>query len=144
MPDLTVTAPDGAHFEFDEVKTARGEKSLGEVPILVWDDLEKAAEFYGVDSILAILDGTSLRVSFQGIARRMAVGEKTADDIAKAQVEFRPGKRQVGASTPESRARRAAAAAVEKSGNADAITALLQKIAAGEISADDLQALVGT
>lgn len=139
-PALTVTAPDGASFTFDEVKTAKGTKSLGEVPLMVWADASKALAFYGAEGISNILDGTSLRVSFQSIARRYKAANKTDDEIAKAQADFRPGKRAVGASTPTSRARRAADAASSKV-DGDVVTALLEKIAKGELTEADLKAL---
>lgn len=141
MPsNITTEAPEGAHFEFEEVKTARGTESLGEVPLLVWDDLDKARAFYTDEGILAVLDGTSLRVSFQGTARRLKAANKADDDIAKAQSEFRPGRRQGGQSTPTSRATRAAKSASEKV-NGDAISELLEKIASGQISAETLAAM---
>lgn len=143
MP-LTVQAPAGSHFEFEEVATARGTQSLGEKPLLVWDSVPAATEFYGEEGIEAILDGTSLRVSFQSVARRMAIAGKSDDEIAATQVAFRPGKRVGGASTPVSRAKRAAGAAAEKLGDkADQLSALMDKIASGEISEEDLASLVG-
>lgn len=138
---LSVTAPAGSHFDFEEVKTAKGTQSLGEVPILVWDSLDSMVQFYGEEAVLSIADGTSLRVSFQNIARRFKAAGKSEDEIAQAQVGFRPGKRQVGASTPASRAARLAKQAVEKSGQSDAIEKLLAKIAAGELSDEALEAL---
>lgn len=144
MPELTITAPEGAHFEFDEVKTNRGEQSLGEQPILVWDNLDAAAATYGTEGVLAILDGTSVRVSMQSIARRGALAKKSADDIAKMQIDFRPGKRAVGKSTPESRAASAARKAASKlGGQSDSIAALLERIASGDISEDQLASLLG-
>ncbi len=142
MP-TTVQAPEGAHFDYDEVKTAKGTQSLGAHPLLVWDNLDAARAFYGDEGIKDILDGTSLRVSFQSIARRMTLAKKTDDDIANAQVAFRPGKRQGGVSTPVSRARNAAGKAAEKVGeaNADLVSQLLEKVARGEISTEDLAAL---
>lgn len=142
MPELSVTAPNGAHFDWDEVKTKRGTESLGDVPLLVWDSAESMFQFYGEECILSMADGTSLRVSFQSIARRMRAAGKSDDDIAKAQIEFRPGRRSVGASTPSSRAARSAKKAIE-SGSVDAerLQKLLDKIAAGEISAEDVEAL---
>ena len=131
---LEIQAPAGAHFEFEEVKTAKGLESLGNVPILVWDSLESATAYYGEQGIINVLDGTSLRVSFQNIARRHRAAKKSDDDIAKAQVEFKPGKRAGGVSTPESRAARLAKKAVEKSGNSEAIEKLLERIAAGEVN----------
>lgn len=140
---LTIAAPAGAHFSMEEVKTARGTQSLGEVPLLVWDDKDAFDAYYGDEAVLAIADGTSLRVSFQNIARRYTQAEKSMDEIAKAQIDFRPGKRQGGASTPASRASRLARTAVEKSSNSAAIEKLLEKIASGELSDSDLAALVG-
>lgn len=141
MPNLTVAAPKGFHFEFDEVKTARGTKSLGERPILVCDQVSAAVETYTEEGVKSILDGTSLRVSFQSVARRMAQAGKTDDEIAAAQVAFRPGTRQVGQSTPVSRAARAAKAAAEHA-DGDVIAAFLDKVAKGEISGADLAAFV--
>lgn len=143
---LTVTAPAGAHFEFEEVKTAKGTKSLGEVPILVWDDVDAMIAHYGKEGILNMADGTSARVSFQSIGRRFRSLEgdkaKTDDQIAQAQIDFRPGKRQGGVSTPTSRAKRAAGTAAEKVGG-DAVAALLEQIATGKLTAADLEALTG-
>lgn len=140
MPDLQTQAPEGAHFEFEEVKTAKGTQSLGEVPILVWDNVSAAIAYYGEEQIRDVLDGTSLRVSFQSIARRYKTASKSNDDIAKAMVDFRPGKRAGGTSTPASRTARAAKQVVEKGVDAEQLNSLLAKIAAGEI---DLNALVG-
>jgi hypothetical protein len=141
---LTVSAPDGAHWDFDEVKTAKGENSLGNVPLLTWDDPQKAIEFYGADGVTAILNGTSVRVTAQGIARRLRAAGKTDDEIAQAQVEHRPGTRQTAAATPVSRARRAAEGAAEALGDsADVIAQLLERVKRGEISAADLAALAG-
>jgi hypothetical protein len=91
-------------------------------------------------------DGTSARVSYQSIARRgRGVKDKegnvqTDDQIAAAQVAFKPGKRVGGVSTPQSRAKRAAGAAAEKV-DGDLVSALLAKIASGELSAADIEAL---
>lgn len=143
MSELTVQAPSGAHFEFEEVKTAKGTQTLGDVPILVWDSLDAMRAFYGDEGVLAVADGTSLRVSFQNIARRFRAAKepKSDDDIAKAQVDFRPGKRAVGQSTPQSRAASAAKKAVEKTGGSEAVTKLLEDIASGKLSAADVEAL---
>ena len=139
---LTITAPEGAEFDLEEVKTARGTKSLGEVPILTWKSLEKAREYFGDEGVLDILDGTSLRVSYQNIARRYAQVGKSMDEIAQAQINFRPGKRAAGVSTPVSRAGNAARRAAEKLGDqAENITAFLERVAKGEISEDQLKAL---
>lgn len=140
MPSLNVVAPSGAHFEFEEVKTKKGTESLGEVPILVWDDPSAAIACYGNEGIIAILDGTSLRVSFQSIARRMRVANKTDDEIAQAMIDFRPGKRAVGQSTPVSRAANAAKKAADKV-DGDTIAKLLEAIASGKLSSAELAAL---
>lgn len=130
---ITVTAPAGAHFEFDEVKTARGTQSLGEVPILVWDSVDAALSHYGEDGVREIFDGTSLRVSFQNMARRMKAAGKSDDEIASAEINFRPGKRQTGdRSTPASRAQKLARTAAEQAGG-DAVNAFLEKVLRGEI-----------
>lgn len=138
---LAVDAPSGAHFTFEEVKTDRGTKSLGDVPLLVWDDLDAMTKFYGEEGVLSVADGTSLRVSFQNIARRFSAAGKTLDDIATAQAGFRPGKRQGGQSTPASRSARKARNAIEKGVDGAALEALLDKIASGEISNEDIIAM---
>jgi anti-sigma28 factor (negative regulator of flagellin synthesis) len=142
MGNLTVVAPDGAHFEFEPVRTEHGTKDLGEVPILVWDDEALARACYGAEGITDILDGTSLRVSFQGIARRYRIAGKSDDESAKTQIAFRPGKRAVGVSTPVSRAANMAKKASEKV-SGDKIAEFLQQIADGKISEEDLAGLVG-
>jgi hypothetical protein len=142
MPELATAAPDGAHFDYEEVKTAKGQSSLGNVPILVWDSLDKARVFYGDEAICDVMDGTSLRVSFQNIARRYKIAAKGDEEIATAMVQFRPGKRVVGASTPASRAARLAKTATEKVGGGETVEKLLAKIASGELSQADLEALV--
>jgi hypothetical protein len=140
---LTVAAPAGAHFEFEEVKTKRGTQSLGDQPILIWDSLDAMVNTYGEEGVLGTCDGTSFRVSFQGIARRMAAAGKSFDEIAQAELQFRPGKRAVGASTPVSRAARAAKKAADVMGDkADKITQLLERVAAGELSEDEIDALL--
>lgn len=145
MPELNISAPEGARFEFDEVKTAKGTQSLGEQPILVWEQVDAARAAYGDEGVLNILDGTSVRVSMQSIARRGALAKKTFDEIAKMQIDFRPGKRVGGKSTPESRAANSARKAATKLGaeGSDAIQALLEKVASGEVTQEQLAALLG-
>ncbi len=143
MSELSVQAPKGSHFAFESVKTKGGTEDLGEVPLLVWDDLDATVTFYGEDGVKQILDGTSLRVSFQGIGRRMRAADKTDDEIAQAQMNFRPGKRAVGASTPASRAARATKAAAETLGDkADILTELMKKVASGELTDEEIEALI--
>jgi hypothetical protein len=139
MP-VSIQAPAGSHWEYDEVKTAKGTQSLGEVPLLVWDSVHAATAHYGEDGIKDIFNGTSLRVSFQAIARRGRAKGMTDDQIAEAQTKFRPGTRAVGQSTPVSRARNAANAAASKI-NGDIVAAFLAKVADGSITAEDMEAL---
>lgn len=137
---VSLQAPAGSHFEMEEVKSKGGDLALGEVPILIWEGLDAAKTYYGEEGILAMLDGTSPRVSYQGIARRLKIQGKTDDEIAKAQLEFKPGKRVVGQSTPVSRAAKSAKAAAEKV-DGDTLAAFLDRVANGEISTEDLAAL---
>jgi len=138
-----VAAPKGASFGFESVKTKGGTQDLGDVPLLQWDDLDAAITFYGEDGVKQILDGTSLRVSFQGIARRMRAAGKSDDEIAQAEMNFRPGKRAVGAATPASRAVRATKAAADKLGDkADLLTQLMKKVADGELTDEEIEAMI--
>lgn len=136
MSDLSIQAPNGAHFEIEEVRTNKGTKSLGQVPILVWDDLEGLTEHVGAQGVLDACDGTSFRVAYQSIARRQAAAEKTMDEIGQAQIDYRPGKRQ--AATPASKAARAAKAATEAGVDADQLQAFLEKVARGEVDLSTL------
>ena len=141
-PAVPLDTPEGAHFDREEVKTAKGTETLGEVPILIWDDQSKAVAYYTEEGILNVLDGTSLRVSFQNIARRLKVAGKSDVEIQNAMISFKPGKRAGGVSTPVSRAARAAKSAAEKVGDqGDLVTTLLEKIARGELSVADLESL---
>src|SRR5690606_646092 len=103
---------------------------------------EGALEFYGPADFQSIVLGGSLRVAFQSIARRMKQAGKTDDEIAQAQISYRPGKQAVGRTTPKSPARKGAEAAAEKVGG-DVVARLLERIANGEISPDDAAALAG-
>lgn len=140
--ELVTTPPEGFEFVYDEVKTAKGATSLGEVPLLVAKSVDALRAVYGDEGVLDICDGTSLRVSFQGIARRMKAAGKSDDEIKDAQIRFRPGKRAGGVSTPVSRAARAAKGAAEKV-DGDLIASLMEQISSGKISQEDLQSLVG-
>lgn len=126
--------PPGASFDYDEVKTDRGQKTLGPAPLLTWDETDEglaaAISFYGASGVGRFVNGTSLRVSCQAIARRgkTATPPKSDEQIAKEQLEFRPGSRQGGQSTPVSRA----AAATRKAAavvNGDAITEMMNRMA---------------
>ncbi len=139
----TKVAPEGSHWVYEEVKTDKGTKSLGnENPLLVWDDLDKARAHYGDEKILGVLDGTSLRVSFQNIIRRGRAGDKSVDDIAQAQLDFKPGTRTVGESTPASRVARAAKAAVGEGGaTEDQVLKMLELLKSGKLKPEELDAL---
>ena len=97
--EFSTQAPEGAEWSWEEVKTKRGTESLGLVPILVWRDHDRMVEHYGIPALLDMADGTSLRVSFQSIARRHVQAGKSLDDAAKAMIEFKPGKRGPSEST---------------------------------------------
>lgn len=136
--------PPGARFEYDEVKTDRGQKSLGQCPILTWDESEEglngAIAFYGASGVGRFVNGTSLRVSCQGIIRRGKAAGKPDDQLAKDQLEFRPGSRQGGQSTPVSRAANATRKAAQKV-SGDSIAELMNKIAEDEGFRNQLAAL---
>jgi hypothetical protein len=134
--ETTVAAPAGAEWIYEEVATGGGKESLGQVPLLEWKELQGCVDHYGVEGVLASLDGTSLRVSYQSIARRMKSAGKSNDEIATAIVNFKPGRRVVAAPTPVSRAKSAAAKAAE-SVNGDALAAFLAKVAAGAVKLDE-------
>jgi len=72
----------------------------------------------------------------------MRIAGKTDDEIAKAQLEFKPGKKAVGVATPSSRAAKAAKSASEKV-DGDKIAAFLQRVASGDISEEELSQLAG-
>lgn len=145
LGDLTVAAPTGSHWDWSEVKTARGTKSLGQIPILVWDDPQAALEFYGPEAFLSGFNNTGLRVPFQGIGRRgRAGGKMDANAIAQEQLEYKPGQTERAAPTATSRAKSAAARAAEQLGEgADLITTLLNKVANKEITEEQLSAILG-
>lgn len=132
----SLPAPAGAQWIYDEVSTGNGKESLGNVPLLEWTDLQGAVDFYTLEGILSVLDGTSLRVSYQGIARRMKAAGKSVDEIAAKILEFRPGRRAVATPTPVSRAKAAAANAAAQV-NGDAIAAFLARVAKGEVTLDE-------
>jgi hypothetical protein len=132
--------PPGARFEYDEVKTDRGATSLGQVPILTWGDdeqsIQQAIAYYGAEGISNILNGTSLRVSFQSIARRLKDPKKNKSDeeIALEQINFRPGKREGGQSTPASRAANATKKAASVA-NADVLAQLMGLVSEKKLDA---------
>lgn len=138
---LNTTPPQGFEFSTEEVKTGKGTQSLGEVPILICKDVDALVAHIGNEGVLDMADGTSLRVSYQSIARRMKAVGKSDDEIKDAQIRFKPGKRQGGVSTPVSRATRAAKGAAEKV-DGDVIASLLEQIQSGKLSQADIQAMI--
>lgn len=142
MPDVTKLppAPAGAQWRFAEVNTNHGQDSLGERPLLEWVDVEGARAHMGDEGVCNSLNGTSLLVSYQGIARRITIAGKAPDknlsddeidaQIAAACIAFKPGKR--GEATPASGAARSAKALADSLGDkgAEGIKALLDKIKA--------------
>lgn len=146
LGELSLEAPDGARWDYGEVKTNRGTQSLGKVPILVWDDPQKAIEFYGQEAFLAAFNNTGLRVPFQSIARRKRVaGVVDANEIAQEMIDYKPGETERAAPTAASRAASAAKRATEalSEGGKDLFTTLLDKVAKGEISEAQLQSMLG-
>ena len=158
MPNVASlpAAPEGSRWRYAEVATNHGDVSLGERPLLEWEATEAgvsgARKHYGDEGVANSLNGTSLLVSYQGICRRLAIAGKApeknlSDDdidqsIAKAILEFRPGKR--AEATPASAAARAAKTLTEgmSEKGAEGVKSLLERIkakmAAGEISEEDL------
>lgn len=141
---LTVHAPHGAEFEMEEVKTKKGAESLGEVPILVWKSASAAIAHYGEQGIINMLDGTSLRVAAQSIARRYKLAKKSDDEIAQAQIDYKPGNRSSAPSTPAGRAAKAAKSATEKLGGSDTVANLLDLISSGKLSPEQLDGLMAS
>lgn len=161
MPNLQnlPEAPPGAFWRFDEVATNHGKESLGDRPLLEWESnaagIEGARAFYGDEGVCNALNGTSLLVSYQGIARRITIAGKQPDknlsddeidkQIAEAILKFRPGKK--GEATPASKAARRAKDVADSLGDkgADAVASLLDrikaKIAAGEMSVEELDSI---
>lgn len=145
--------PAGFTFDWDEVKGDHGQLSFGQRPLLTVEESQAGADalmaFYGPEGVGRIYNGTSGRVQFQGIARRITQkgkkegwdDDKINAEIAKAQLEYRPGKRQAGQSTAQSRAANAAKKAAGKIGG-DAIASMLEKVAS--MSAEDRAALAST
>lgn len=142
--------PKGASFDWDEVKGDRGQKSLGNRPLLTWEESESgiagAIEYYTAEGVARIVNGTSVRVTAQSIARRTVEkglkegwdDDKINNEIARLQLEYRPGKRQGGQSTAQSRAANAAKKAAGKI-SGDAIATLLDRVASA--SPAELEAL---
>lgn len=134
--------PPGFYFDWDEVKGDHGQKSFGQRPLLSVHETPEGVQgmitFYGNEGVARIYNGTSGRVQAQGIARRVTLkGQKATppwsdeqinNEIAKAQLEYRPGKRQGGQSTAQSRAVNAAKKAAGKI-SGDALAGLMEKIA---------------
>lgn len=138
--DVGIPAPDGAHWELEDLSTAQGKESLGEVPMLVWDTFSGCVAHYTEEKVMDTLNGSSFRNTYQGIGRRLKVAGKSNAEIAQAILDWKPGLR--AAQSPETRAKRAAADATKVVGG-DAIALLLKRIARGEISVDENGQFVG-
>ena len=80
-------------------------------------------------------------MAYQAIGRRGRIQNKSDEEIAAAQIGYRPGKRAVGESTPRSRARNAADKAAQKISNPDLLTQLMEKVASGQLTEAELEAL---
>lgn len=129
MTELTVPAPAGAHWSFESLRTKNGTESLGELPILEWDTAEGIVAHYGPEGTKQMINGTSGKVSYQSIARRLALRGKTINEIAQAQVDFRPGQKASGPTTPHTRAAKAAKVATERGADGERLANLLDRIA---------------
>lgn len=140
---LTVAAPTGSHFEIEEVATKGGAEKF-EAPILVWDTTDALVAHLGQQGVLDMADGTSLRVAYQAAARRGHTKGKSFDEIAQAQIEYKPGKRSGASSTPQNKTARMAKELVDKNPEAaDEVQKLLAGLASGKFSIDDLKAING-
>lgn len=64
-------------------------RELPEYDIVVVNDLEKFVASFGAEKVLEMLDGTSLRVKMQSVARRLLQADRKTPraDIVKAQIE---------------------------------------------------------
>lgn len=135
----TVDAPRGAHWEYVEVRTNHGKRSLGEAPVLEWDDVEAARQFYGEEALKQLLE-IGVKNQYLRLARTGRIRGMTDDEIARSQLSYKPGQRQ--ARSPVGKVSKAARAAAERA-SPDVVAALLEAIARGEITADDLRAIAG-
>lgn len=76
----------GIRFDLEEVAKQSGDNRSDKVtfnrkaPIVIVTDVTKFREAFGDETILAVFDGTSIRVKSQAIARRMLA--KGADEAA--------------------------------------------------------------
>ncbi len=138
---LTIAAPAGSHFEIEEVATKGGAEKF-EAPILIWDTTEALVAHLGEEGVIAMADGTSLRVAYQAAARRGHTKGKSFDEIAASQVEYKPGKRSGASSTPQNKTARMAKELVDKNPDAaEEVQKLLAGLASGKFSLDDLKAM---
>lgn len=89
----------GIRFDLEEVAKQSGENRSDKVtfhrkaPIVVVTDVTKFRDAFGDETVLAIFDGTSVRVKSQAIARRMLAKGATDDEIRAANVNMLRGTR---------------------------------------------------
>lgn len=89
----------GIRFDLEEVAKQSGDNRSDKVtfhrkaPIVIVENVEKFRAAFGDDTILAIFDGTSIRVKSQAIARRMLTKGATNEEIEAANVNMLRGVR---------------------------------------------------
>lgn len=87
----TITPPEGSEFIPFKYRLEAGGAQIDGF-ILRWYDAEKYVETMGDKELLAVLDGTSLRVTFRDILVRGHKAKASADQIATAMIEKRNGR----------------------------------------------------
>jgi hypothetical protein len=89
----------GIRFDLEEVAKQSGDNRSDKVtfarkaPIVIVTDVTKFREAFGDETILAVFDGTSIRVKSQAIARRMLAKGATDEAIREANVNMLRGVR---------------------------------------------------
>lgn len=89
----------GIRFDLEEVAKQNGDNRSDKVtfnrkaPIVIVTDVTKFRESFGDETILAVFDGTSIRVKSQAIARRMLAKGATDESIREANVNMLRGVR---------------------------------------------------
>jgi len=130
---LTVAAPSGAHFRISKVGPKGGAKTA--MPVLTWDNLDACVSFMGEEAAVLGLSG-GLTSKYREIARQGAADGKTQDEVAMAQIEYRPVAKAPRAKTKPAATRirvaaRAMARAFTKE-QAAVVAVLLEDLAAGK------------
>jgi hypothetical protein len=89
----------GIRFDLEEVAKQSGDNRSDKVtfarkaPIVIVTDVTKFRESFGDETILAVFDGTSIRVKSQAIARRMLAKGANDEAIREANVNMLRGVR---------------------------------------------------